>query len=158
MSFQTRKRRCNTLDFCIILSRNRFGFQELCSKWPLRGRHPSFCTSNFNRQYAVSHTAGHDVLTSRASGPHKPSCLRIVLSENQNRFLESTMRRFKVSERPLCIRKDARRSSKGAMGGPDHDRRREHRPDHSSSFPPSGNRWAGDRRKRCRAGGDHLFG
>ncbi|NKK60666.1 hypothetical protein GFM44_33080 [Rhizobium leguminosarum bv. viciae] len=30
-SFQTRKGRCNTLNFCIILSLNRFRFRELCS-------------------------------------------------------------------------------------------------------------------------------
>src|SRR5690606_9795573 len=34
--------------------------------------------------------------------------------ENRNRFSESTMRRFKVLERPLCVRKDARRSRRDA--------------------------------------------
>jgi len=30
-SFKTRKGRCSTLSFCIILSLNRFQFKELCS-------------------------------------------------------------------------------------------------------------------------------
>ncbi|MGO6986827.1 hypothetical protein, partial [Rhizobium leguminosarum] len=39
-----------------------------------------------------------------------PATSRIVISENRNRFSESTMRGSKELERPLCVRKHARRS------------------------------------------------
>src|SRR5690606_14475201 len=52
--------------------------------------------------------------------------------ENRNRFSESTMRRFKVLERPLCVLKDAWRSKaclpEGRNRFPNKDRRKTGRP------------------------------